>query len=447
MNRPDREDAVARALGILPPGDPAANDPRMVRDESLTEEARATREAAADLWLAVSPLRAAPPEVLHSVMDKIGLPAAERPLPKVRRFVPILAASGWAAAVAVAFCLWPRHGEDGLPVASVTPREPSTKASNRGEDASGNLNAEADYWRRQAVGLQKAMEVMRQNELASLPRVLSLNKPGSPRSTPGQSRQQMFQKMYQIVANSFRDQLEVSPNNGGDLVADFVIERGYMQPGMDLANEDTVLRHRSFPEQSWQELGLLRSENGEYFDQARHLLWVPDPATNSFLGRRAEANMDLSGFAKPEQPKQDLVQNEPEGFVLDDPTTKKAEVVIDQVQPPKQGYEHKIVWTDESGATGTIPVVAAALAGAGGANSNGAVFFANGSSRYVLAGGPFMWNPNLDLASFSTTNSLGGSATVMASFATTAPVTSFQLVEVPIQGNPGSQSVIVTGGH
>ena len=100
MSRTEREDATAKALDILPSGDEARSDPRLLRDPELLDEARLTREAAADVWLAVSPLRAAPSDVLHAVMAKIDAkpPAAA----KVRRFTPWIAASGWAAAIAVA---------------------------------------------------------------------------------------------------------------------------------------------------------------------------------------------------------------------------------------------------------------------------------------------------------------------------------------------------------
>ncbi len=100
MSRTDREDAIAKALDILPPGDGARSDPRLMRDAELAEEARLTRETAADVWLAVSPLRAAPPDVLHNVMAKID--AKPPAVAKTRRFTPWLAASGWAAAIAVA---------------------------------------------------------------------------------------------------------------------------------------------------------------------------------------------------------------------------------------------------------------------------------------------------------------------------------------------------------
>lgn len=461
MSRPDREDVVARALDILPPGDPAASDPRLVRDEALSEEARATREAAADVWLAVSPLRAAPPDVLGSVLDKIGLPAPEVPVPKVRRLAPLLAASGWAAAVAVTVCLWPRHaGEQASQIVVTAPRTSPAKSSERegtGGDASvaaghADYDARTERLRRDYANLQKTVEMLRRNELATLPRVMNLRTPGSPRRSPEESRQQMFQKMYQMMANSFRDQLEVYNGEPGDS-ADFVIERGYMQPGMDLANSDIVLRHLNFPEQAWQDYGLLRSDNGEYYDPIRHLLWTSDPVAGGFVGRRME-NMDLATF-KGADPgastvKTAVAKNDPEGFILEDPVTKKAEVVIDQVPPAQAGHEHRILWTDASGASGTIPVVSATSAAAmANTNTSGAVYFVSGNNRYLtLPGGPFQWNGDTGAGNPVAANSTGSPATVMASFSTTSTVTSFQLVEVPMQGGAGAPvRVIVAGGN
>jgi len=64
--------------------------------------------------------------------------------------------------------------------------------------------------------------------------------------------------------------------------------------------------------------------------------------------------------------------------VLDDPSTKKAEVLIDQVPPVRDGFEHRIEWTDASGASGTIPVVSAASVDHRELHGNGAVYFTAG---------------------------------------------------------------------
>jgi hypothetical protein len=262
----------------------------------------------------------------------------------------------------------------------------------------------------------------------------------------------MFQKMYQIVANSFRDQLEVNNCPPDDPEAKFVIERGYMQPGMDLANENIVLRHRDFPEESWQERGFWRSADGEYYDPLRHLLWTPDPAVGGFLGRKTpETSLDLASFTRAEDlpsiAKADAPKGEPEGFVLEDPVTRKAEVVIDQVPPPKEGHEQKIYWTDASGASGMIPVVFASSATTTSTNGNGAVSFTNGANRYLnLAGGPFQWIGEPATGAYGAPPTYANSSTVLASFSPTAAVTSFQLVELPIQGVAGTQSIIVSGG-
>ena len=71
MNPADLADATARTLDLLPPDDPARSDPRLLRDPALAEEARLTRETAAAVWLAVSPLCVAPPDLLQSVIAEI----------------------------------------------------------------------------------------------------------------------------------------------------------------------------------------------------------------------------------------------------------------------------------------------------------------------------------------------------------------------------------------
>jgi hypothetical protein len=47
MNPSDLGDATARALNLLPPGDPASSDPRLARDSQLVEEAKRARETVA----------------------------------------------------------------------------------------------------------------------------------------------------------------------------------------------------------------------------------------------------------------------------------------------------------------------------------------------------------------------------------------------------------------
>jgi hypothetical protein len=118
MRRNSLEDATAKALDLLPYDDVGRSDPRLLRDAKCLEEIRVVQEAAADVWLATSPLRAAPPEVLSSLMAKVEArtPLAHRHV----KFFPWLAASGWVAA-AVTFLLWPRDGEKDSAVASVDP--------------------------------------------------------------------------------------------------------------------------------------------------------------------------------------------------------------------------------------------------------------------------------------------------------------------------------------
>lgn len=458
MNKPDREDAVARALDILPPGDPAASDPRLLRDAALQAEARAARETAADLWLAVSPLCAAPPDVLHSVMDKIGAaPAAPESLRRLR-LAPLLAASGWAAAAAVTICLWPRNpGAERAPAIATAPVEPPAKSGNRGgKNTAGPLDAVAarnQQWQQRVDQLRNKMEVLRHDDWASMPRVMDLSAPGAVQRSPEEARQRVFD----ILVNALRNSLEIASGAPGD-PADFVIERGWIPQSLDLPTEDLVLRHRNFPEASWAELGLRRSDEGSYYDPARQFVWAPDAQRGGFIGRMAPADFDPSAYKEPTPDQTAAIAkltqpSDPEGFVIEDPVTRKAEVVIDRVQPPKDGYTHQIHWTDASGASGTIPVQSGSTTMSAGVS--GAIYLV-GSDGQPFAITPGFWGQggivgqNV-LGTFYNSSGLIP-ATVVANFSTTAAVTSFELVETPIvqDGQPvnsGKPRVIVQGGQ
>jgi hypothetical protein len=441
MTRPDREDAVARALDILPPGDPAASDPRLLRDPALAEEARAAREAAADVWLAVSPLRAAPPDVLHSVMDKIGLPQAAPPERKLK-LAPLLAASGWAAAAAIAICLWPRGTQLQNP-GSVVIREspPATKASNRDTASplvpSAVAGPEAARQQREIERLRKRVAALREVEAASSPRIMSLTAPGKPRL----SAEETHQRLSSALISAFKSILEAESGAPGDPAA-LVIQRGWLPEGLVVPDDGRAIRHLNFPEDSWQAHGLLRAPDGSYLDQARQIVWTREGTGGSvFVGRKTTGETDIAAYKPPDEADPVVAlanRTEPEGFVVEDPVNGNAEVLIDQVPQPAEGTRHEIIWQDASGASGSIPVnsVAAANRAGGFSAPGGPHFYGNSAAQAGGAG-----NASL------TPISAGGM--MLFTIPNVNGLTSFQLVEVPLI--PTSTSVpariIVSGGR
>jgi hypothetical protein len=428
MIRPDREDAVARALDILPPGDPAASDPRLLRDPALLEEARAAREAAADVWLAVSPLRAAPPDVLHSVMDKIGLPQAASPERKLK-LAPLLAASGWAAAAAVAICLWPRGQQLQNPGSVVIHETPPTKSSLRDSESpvarSVSAGPGATPQQREIERLRKRVAALREVEASAAPRIMSLTAPGVPRRTPEETNKRLSSALISALKNT----LEAESGAPGDPAA-LVIQRGWLPEGLVAPEDGKAIRHLNFPEESWQENQLLRAADGSYLDPARQIVWTREGSGSTFVGRKTTEETDLAAYKQPEETQTVAAvttRTEPEGFVIEDPLTHQAEVVIDQVPPPAAGNQHRIVWYDASGASGSMSVEAFnTLNPAGGAAHPARPAFENASASAP----PFA---NGGMLLFTIPN-VGG-------------LTSFQLVESPIIPNGSPARVIVEGGH
>jgi hypothetical protein len=419
------EDATAKALDLLPADDPARSDPRLLRDAKCTEVVRSTQEAAADVWLATSPLRAAPQEVLSSLMAKVE---AKAPLARRNvRFFPWLAASGWVAA-AIAVILWPResrsiervvvmerHAGD-RPLADQTQLRAAAATPDRHE---GRLH-------HKLLNLQSRLA--RAEELARLsaPRVLTLSSPDSIPRTP----EEADRRVKAILMGAVRATLEAE-SGAPDDPASLVIERGWPSEGMVLAGEDGVIRHRNFPEHSWQQHGLRRSEDGEYYDPVRHLIWSPDPEGRGFIGRVADGSDDLEAYLPADESyasASTTLRTQPEGFLIEDPGSDFAEVVIDQVPPAEEGRELQVEWTDALGVRSTMKVaesLAAAVESPAAGNAN----------------------PVAGVASSTASSVVKGASTLIFSIPNSGGVTSFQLVEVPLLPNGKPRKVIVTGGN
>jgi hypothetical protein len=436
MTRPDREDAVARALDILPPGDPAASDPRLLRDPALLEEARAAREAAADVWLAVSPLRAAPPDVLHSVMDKIGLPQAVAPERKLK-VAPLLAASGWAAAAAIAICLWP-HGQQVQDPGRVAVQEtPTVKSTTRDPESpalrSSTTGPQSARQNNEIERLRKRVAALREIEASATPRIMSLTAPGVPRRSPEETNQRLSSALVAALKNT----LELESGAPGD-PATLVIQRGWLPEGLTAPEEGKAIRHLNFPEDSWQENQLLRAADGSYLDPARQIVWTREGSGTTFVGRKTTEQTDIAAYKQPEEADAIVAvttRTEPEGFVIEDPLTNQAEVVIDQVPPPAEGNQHKIIWYDASGASGTIPVNSLASPGV-----NAPFSVSQGSYHSNNRGGASVNHS-------ASVTPLSAAGMLLFTIPNVGGLTSFQLVETPIIPNGSPARVIVEGGH
>jgi hypothetical protein len=448
MPRNSLEDATAKALDLLPHDDAARSDPRLVRDAKCLEEIRATQEAAADIWLATSPLRAAPPEVLSSLMSKVDArtPLAHRNV----RFFPWLAASGWVAA-AVTFLLWPRDGEKASAVADVAPPV-YLPPHGHGEVATGSgegaMPAELPELpdrrvvpndrriREELQRLQAQVNSYEEDGSFSAPRVLGLHSPNVLQPEPGETQR----RVVTALADALSSLLELERGGTGD-PARLVLQRGWLPDSFTLSEGDYI-RHLNFPANAAEAYGLLVSEDGAYYDEAKDMIWSPDENGRGYLGRKATNEDNLSAFHIPDEnalaanSQAMAMRTEPEGFVIEDPVSNTAKVLIDQVPPPAAGFEQVVVWTDAEGKEARIPVQNPSTVSADVAPATGAP--TSVTTKEILAGSnvtipviPSMAQAGVGRLFFSLPDSNG--------------VKSFRLIELPTVANGVPMKVIVSG--
>lgn len=447
MNPPDLADATARALDLLDSNDSANSDPRLLRDPRLAEETRLTREAAAEVWLAVSPLRVAPTDVLPELMAKID-PSARAGSGSGPRFLPWLAVSGWAAAAALALILWPHATAPESPGGRKQLTESSFPADAAHPSAPAQPTSREARIRKDIVRLQERLATVRRDRSNETPRVINLTAPGAVRRTAEESRQ----RVQSILTNALRSALEAESAAPSD-PAELVIERGWLPGGLPLPTDGGTIRHRNFPEQAWQEMGLLRSADGEYLDASAHTVWSADPDGRGFIGREIADAEDVTRFNNDPDPAVKKVtqpRTVAEGFIVENPNDDSAEVVIDQVPAPEPGNGHVILVTDASGKTAAIPLTSpdapavpdAPLDAAPPAESDAfAPQLAGWTGANVI---PYPYD-NRTSAWFANMNS-ANLGTIVFTLQGTTSVGSFQLVERPLVPNGQPDRIIVEGG-
>jgi hypothetical protein len=175
---------------------------------------------------------------------------------------------------------------------------------------------------------------------------------------------------------------------------------------------------------------LLVSADGSYYDPAKKMVWSPDESGRGYLGRRVTDQDDVDAFHEPDPA---LASNAkplrtlPEGFVIEDPESNSASVLIDQVPPPAEGNEQVVIWTDTSGKENRISVKDALL-------SAPAIPTALGATA-VDVPVPAIRNLSAD-----------GTRTLFFSLPEIG-MKSFQLIELPVvaNGNATPSKIIVSG--
>jgi len=385
MNPTDLSDATARALDILPPEDSARSDPRLLRDPQLAEEARGSRDTAAAVWLAVSPLRVAPPDVLQEVMKEIQSPMSMRPA-SGRRPLPWLAVSGWAAAVVLAISLWPEHSRTLVGRGNVVDPVGSPTSMPAVTSPATTLPPRDARLRSDITRLQDRLASLQDDSGRRASRVISLSAPGSMRRTEDELRLYV----HKLLTDALRSALEATSGAPSD-PASLVIERGWLAGGLPVPEDGGLIRHRNFPARDWQKLGLFRAANGSYFDELSQTIWSPDPEGRGFIGRKINTTDDLAIFTKdldkltPPQ----LPQVSPAGFLIENSAEKTIELLVENVPPIPPGKQLVVSMTHPDGTITDFPLTPSA---AGGTSSSPGTppqlaWNSAGSNYQIAAGG------------------------------------------------------------
>ncbi|MDB6079958.1 MAG: hypothetical protein JWO82_3705 [Akkermansiaceae bacterium] len=367
MKERKHEDAVLRSLGILPDRDAANSDPSFLKNPELTAEARTARETVVDTWLAVSPLQVAPPGILEGIMTKVR-PKMETATPRRRITWPLaLAATGWAAALALGLMLVNRENVSRTLSTGTESGERHSKPERLQEKElsgapvrTGPTPSAADRKMQDEIArLKRSIE--EQESHGSLPRVRGLAAPGMVAATPEKARDDL----RRVLVDALRSSLEAETGAPGDPAA-LVIERGWLPAGFPPIEDSQIIRHRHFPEEDYQQYGLMKTGEDTYYDSSNKLIWERDPDSRGFIGRKA-APTDKAPEIKTEnadpklQPQkstvpQKLAQNPPSGILIEDPDSRSATAVVEGVAPASEGTSQVAVFTLSSGQSVSLTV-------------------------------------------------------------------------------------------
>ncbi|MGK0189178.1 MAG: hypothetical protein ACI9R3_004995 [Verrucomicrobiales bacterium] len=124
------------------------------------------------------------------------------------------------------------------------------------------------------------------------------------------------------------------------------------------------IRHKNFPTQSWDDMGLTRYENGTYFDPESELLYTPSLNGTDYIGKRPPSGFDPdSGMipADPEPIETTVPAVEPpplllpKAFTIYDETTGEGSIILQNLPPQDEDTTYHL-WLNDSQATGPIEV-------------------------------------------------------------------------------------------
>jgi hypothetical protein len=306
--------------------------------------------------------------------------------------------------------------------------------------------------REDLLRLQAQMKSLAEQGALDAPRVLGLRSPNALQQKPEEAQR----RVIAVLADALGSLLEMDGGAMGD-PASIVLQRGWVPDGF-IPSEGTYIRHLNFPATAAEDYDLLVSEDGAYYDPARQMIWSLDENGRGYLGRRVTGEDNLNAYYTPDE--DTLAANramalamraEPEGFLIEDPKSNSAKVLIDQVPPPAAGYEQVVVWTDAAGHETRIPVQNTSVTAAATTPAPSPMPLAVAPmSAAPLATAPTTQDVSAaPLASIPVLPSLAqvGAGRLFFSLPDSNGVKSFSLIELPIVANGVQQPKVIVSGE
>lgn len=278
-----------RALDRLPPEDARELDSLLADDARLAAELRATEETISALWYAASPLLPAPAGSFEKIQARL------HPLRQRHLKASAIAISGWAAALALVAVLMARQ-EPANPAALASNLPPASAAplpvvASKKASAARLGNDEPQRKLRETVlALQQNLRTARSESAG--PRVRALRSPNASASAISDDPSRDLRDLISAALTENLARLTETPTT-------LTVETGWTPEAFAALPADSLIRHRSFPVENYFNFGLLRAENGDFYDPSTHLLWTPAADGGGYLGKLAAAGQDLTIFKLP----------------------------------------------------------------------------------------------------------------------------------------------------
>ena len=377
----DSSQSTMHALALLPERERAHAAKLIQQNVAARTQNQAAEDVTAAILLARSGGPLQPPAgALLSVMDQIS--KRDRRAVWVERSIDLLRWSGWGVAAALA--VWMSlHSVDKAASSKVaiesrpSPQVPSKPTVNQPPAVHDNQTGQQiAQLRKEVAALKAELQDLKQPTSGKKSiTVMQFRQPGVPTSAANGS---LNGKMLVSLLSSSLQPYLANSARGSTTGPEIVIEQGYGAFSADTLPEGYYFRHRRFPVDEWEQLGLSRDDSGRFYDPYGNLIWSEDPRQpGTYVSAEPGPGDDLTRFspgtvsvAARNPPPPQAANQRPEVMAVVDPASKTGSVIVsnaDKVASAQQG-KVPVLWIGKptlGGPTKWIPAGVLATATSG----------------------------------------------------------------------------------